>query len=100
MPHTKSAKKNLRKSEKNRVRNKTTMRVIKTHLKRFTAALEGPLEALQPEYNTAAKKLDKAANRNVIHKNLASRKKSQMARAVQKKVAAGKAPPAAGQAKP
>jgi small subunit ribosomal protein S20 len=94
MPHTKSAKKNLRKSEKRRVRNRAIKRTLKTHIKRFLAALEGPPEALQQEYNLAAKKLDKAAAKRVIHPNLAARKKSQLARAMHQKVGAPKAKPA------
>lgn len=85
MPHTKSAKKNLRKAERNRLRNRAIKRTLRTHLKRFEAALDGPLEALQQEFNLAAKKLDKAAARGFIHKNLAARKKSQLARKVQAK---------------
>jgi small subunit ribosomal protein S20 len=85
MPHTKSAKKNLRKSEKRRLRNKADKRTLKTHIKRFFTALEGPAEAIQTEYNLAAKKLDKAAARRVIHPNLAARKKSQMAHAIHAK---------------
>ena len=96
MPHTPSAKKNLRKSEKRRLRNRTTKRTLRTHLKRFLAALDGPLDALRTEYNLAAKKLDKAAARHIIHANLAARKKSQMARAIQKKIAAGGTTPATG----
>jgi small subunit ribosomal protein S20 len=99
MPHTKSAKKNLRKSEKRRVRNRGAKRTIKTHLKRFQTALEGPIDVLQKEYNLAAKKLDKAAARRIIHPNLAARKKSQMARAMRTKATAGTTPttpPAAG----
>jgi small subunit ribosomal protein S20 len=92
MPHTQSAKKNLRKSEKNRLRNRSTVRAIRTHLKRFDAAVEGPVEKLQEEYNLAAKRLDKAAARGVIHRNMAARKKSQMARALLKKKAAGAKP--------
>jgi small subunit ribosomal protein S20 len=84
MPHTKSAKKNLRKSEKRRIRNKAVKRTLKTHIKRFEAALDGPADALQVEYSLAAKKLDKAAARRVIHPNLAARKKSQMAQAMHK----------------
>jgi small subunit ribosomal protein S20 len=95
MPHTKSAKKNLRKSEKRRIRNKAAKRTIKTHLKRFEEALSGPIEALQNEYNLAAKKLDKAAARRIIHPNQAARKKSQMAVALYKKKTAGAAPPPA-----
>jgi small subunit ribosomal protein S20 len=96
MPHTHSAKKNLRKSEKRRLHNRAAKRNIRTHLKRFQAALDGPLDVLRGEYNLAAKKLDKAAARRIIHPNLAARKKSQMALAMQKKTAAGgTAPPPA-----
>ena len=34
MPHTKSAKKSLRKTEVRRIHNRTVIRVIKTHIKR------------------------------------------------------------------
>jgi small subunit ribosomal protein S20 len=95
MPHTKSAKKHLRKSEKNRLRNRSTVRALRTHLKRFEAAAEGPVEQLQEEYNLAATKLDKAAARGVIHRNMAARKKSQMARALLQKKQAPAAPPSA-----
>jgi small subunit ribosomal protein S20 len=89
MPHTKSAKKNLRKAEKRRLRNRAAKRTIKTHLKRFQAAVDGPVEKLQEEYNLAAKKLDKAAARRIIHPNLAARKKSQLALVLKKKKAPG-----------
>jgi small subunit ribosomal protein S20 len=96
MPHTRSAKKHLRQTEKRRLRNRAIKRTIKTHIKRFVAALDGPIEALQQEYNLAAKKLDQAAAKRVIHPNLASRKKSQLARAMHKKVQASKAAQPAG----
>jgi small subunit ribosomal protein S20 len=92
MPHTHSAKKNLRKSEKRRLRNRAAKRTIRTHLKRFQAALDGPLDVLRTEYNLAAKKLDKAAARRIIHPNLAARKKSQMALAMQKKASSPPTP--------
>jgi small subunit ribosomal protein S20 len=88
MPHTRSAKKNLRKSEKRRLHNRAVKRTIKTHLKRFLAALEGPIDQLKTEYNLAAKQLDKAAAKRIIHPNLAARKKSQLARKLQAKTAA------------
>ena len=95
MPHTKSAKKSLRKTEVRRVHNKTVRRVIKTHIKRFDAtAAEGTAEALQVEYNLAATKIDKAAARGIIHKNLAARKKSQLARKLLAKRKAAPAPAA------
>lgn len=92
MPHTRSAKKNLRKSEKRRLANRAVKRSLKTYIKRFEAAVEGPVEKLREEYNLAAKKLDKAAAKRVIHPNLAARKKSQLARKLHQKTAAGGKP--------
>jgi small subunit ribosomal protein S20 len=88
MPHTRSAKKNLRKSEKRRLHNRAVKKDIKTQIKRFLTALDGPLDQLQKEYNLAAKKLDKAAAKRVVHANLAARKKSQLARRLHQKKAA------------
>lgn len=88
MPHTRSAKKNLRKSIKRRLHNRAVKRTVKTQVKRFLAALGGPLDQLQTEYNQAAKQLDKAAAKRVIHPNLAARKKSQLARKLHAKSAA------------
>ena len=90
MPHTRSAKKNMRKSEKRRLRNRATKKGIKVQIKVFIAALEGPADELKKQYNLAAKKLDKAAAKRVIHPNLAARKKSQLARALHKKEQAPK----------
>jgi small subunit ribosomal protein S20 len=85
MPHTRSAKKNLRKSEKRRLHNRSVKKDIKTQLKSFLAAVDGPVDQLQKEYNLAAKKLDKAAAKRIVHPNLAARKKSQLARQLQEK---------------
>jgi small subunit ribosomal protein S20 len=85
MPHTRSAKKNMRKTEKRRLRNRAAKKAIKVQLKAFIAALGGPIDELKKQYNIAAKKLDKAAAKRVIHPNLAARKKSQLARALHKK---------------
>jgi small subunit ribosomal protein S20 len=95
MPHTRSAKKNLRKAEKRRLRNKATKRTIKTQIKKFETALEaGNLEAAQKEYDLAAKRLDKAAARRILHPNTASRNKSRLATALYRKKKAA-APPTA-----
>jgi small subunit ribosomal protein S20 len=96
MPHTKSARKNLRKSEKRRLHNRTVKKDIKLQLKEFLTAIEsGTLEAAQEEFNTACKKLDKAAARRIVHPNLAARKKSQLAVALHKKKTTPAAPPKA-----
>jgi small subunit ribosomal protein S20 len=90
MPHTSSAKKHQRQSEKRRLANRATKKAIKTQIKRFVAtaaATEGTAESLQAEFNLAAKKLDKAAAKRVIHPNLAARKKAQLARKLNAKKA-------------
>jgi small subunit ribosomal protein S20 len=92
MPHTRSAKKNLRKSEKRRLSNRAVIKSLKTQIKKVTAAAAGSVEQLEKEYNLAAKKLDKAAAKKVIHRNLAARKKSQLARILRDKKAGATAP--------
>ena len=94
MAHTKSAEKRLRQSEKRRLHNRAIKKVVKTQLKKFAAAASGPIEQLRKEYDIAAKKLDKAAAKRIIHPNLAARKKSQMARLVHQKAAGPKTAPA------
>ena len=94
MPHTRSAKKQLRKSQKRRLHNRTIKKAIKTQVKKVLEISEkGTLEDLKKEFILAVKKLDTAAAHRVVHPNLAARKKSQLARLLNKKETAG-APPA------
>jgi small subunit ribosomal protein S20 len=90
MPHTRSAKKNLRKTAKRRLHNRAVKKGVKTELKGFQVALEGPIEELRTQFKLACKKLDKAAAKRVVHANMAARKKSQLARALNAKEAAPK----------
>jgi len=89
MPHTKSAKKNLRKSIKRRMHNRAVKRDLKLGIKDFDEALEsGTPEQLGVAHKAIVKKLDKASARGIIHANTAARKKSQLAIIVNKKKAA------------
>ncbi len=88
MPHTRSAKKNLRKAEKRRIANRAAKKSIKKQIKVFQDAVAGPLEDLKKQYDLTAKRLDQAAAKRIIHPNMAARKKSQLARAVNEKQAA------------
>jgi small subunit ribosomal protein S20 len=91
MPHTRSAKRHLRKSEAQRLHNRAIKKAIKTQIKKVLSVAEsGTQEQLKTEYNLAAKKLDKAASKRVVHPNLAARKKSQLARLVHSKAGAAK----------
>jgi small subunit ribosomal protein S20 len=94
MPHTRSARKNVRKIEKRRLANRAIKKAIKTQIKRVEElATSGALDQLRQEYNLAAKKLDKAAARRVVHPNRAARKKSQLSKLLHAKEAAAKAAP-------
>ena len=94
MPHTRSAKKSLRKNEERRRHNRAIKRDIKTQIKKVLEADASSVEQLRAEYNLAAKKLDKAAAKRIVHPNLAARKKSQLAKLVHAKQAGGQTPPA------
>jgi small subunit ribosomal protein S20 len=90
MPHTRSAKKSLRKSQKRRMNNRAAKKSIKLQVKNLLGvAANGTAEELRNEYKLAARKLDKAAARRVIHPNMAARKKSQLAKLLHKKTAGG-----------
>ena len=85
MPITTSAKKSLRKNMKRRGRNilykKKTKELIK---KARLLASEKKLEEIKAILPKIQKSLDKAAKRNVIKKNTASRKKSRIAKMISK----------------
>ena len=93
MPHTPSAKKRMRQYDKLRKYNRAYKKAIKESVKKFlTAVKSGTPEQLQTEFKAAVKKLDKAAARNVIHKNKAAHKKSQLALILRAKMNAPAAP--------
>jgi small subunit ribosomal protein S20 len=91
MPHTRSAKKQLRKDTKRRLHNRAIKKAIKTQIKKVETAAEGTaLDQLRQEFVLAVKKLDKAAAKGIVHPNLAARKKSQLAKLVHGKETAAK----------
>jgi len=88
MPHTRSAKKNLRKSEKRRALNRAALRDITLLVKNVRNATDTSAEDLQKQYNLAASKIDKAGAKRTMHANKASRLKSQLSKVLNKKTAA------------
>lgn len=90
MPTTKSAKKRLRQSLEKRASNRATKSKIKTQIRKLrTAVTAGDLTAAETEFRVAAKLLDRAGTKGVIHANAASRGKSRLSHLV--KVAKDKA---------
>ncbi|MBI2807219.1 MAG: 30S ribosomal protein S20 [Planctomycetes bacterium] len=88
MPHLKSAKKRLRQNLKRRDHNRAVKKTLRKQLKatfEVADAKEIKLDDLKKQATVAVKKLDKAAARGIIHRNTAARKKSQIARLINKK---------------
>lgn len=79
MPNTKTAWKNLRKSEKRRMRNRSIKSATKTEIKKFNKLIEeGMLEEARSYLPQVYKKVDMAASKGVFHKNKAARIKSRL----------------------
>ena len=98
MPIIKSAKKRVRVSEKATIRNAKTKRTLREAVKAFHKAVAGGKQAeIADSHKTAVSAIDTAAKKNVIHKNKAARKKSQLSAAAK---AAGAKPAATKKATP
>jgi small subunit ribosomal protein S20 len=82
VPNTKSAIKRLRQNERRREHNKAARSRLRTALKKVRDASEPGAAA--DAYKEAARLLDRAAARGLIHKNVANRSKGRLAVHVQK----------------
>ncbi|MBA8825412.1 small subunit ribosomal protein S20 [Saccharopolyspora lacisalsi] len=81
MANIKSAAKRIRTNEENRQRNKSVKSSVKTAIRKFReAAAAGDRDKALELQRAAARSLDKAASKGVIHKNQAANKKAAMAR--------------------
>ena len=80
MPNIKSSAKRDQLAKARNAKNKAEKSALKTAVKKFDAAVaEGNKEAAVSTYKVAVKAVDKAAGKNLIHKNNAANKKSKMA---------------------
>ncbi|UCF00211.1 MAG: 30S ribosomal protein S20 [Planctomycetota bacterium] len=85
MAHSLSAKKRIRQNAKRKTINRGRKSQIKTQIKYFKAALDsGDVEAASEQYRLVAKKLDKTTATSTMHKKTAARKKSRLARELNK----------------
>lgn len=85
MPNIKSVVKDVKKSRENRKRNLETKSKIKTYVKKTkTAAHEQEKSQVAGLVSQSYSVIDKAAERGIIHKNQAARRKSRLMRAVNK----------------
>ena len=79
MPVTKSAKKQMRVSEKKQMRNKSVRSLCKTSVTKAEKLIfSGELESAKKAVVNAISSLDKAAEKGIIHANNAARRKSRL----------------------
>lgn len=88
MANTPSAAKRARQTKRRTLRNRSVQTGLKTHTKRFRSSLTPApgvaldKDAVRKNYEALVSELDSAAKRGVIHKNLANRRKSRLARKI------------------
>lgn len=81
MAHTISAKKRIRQNVRHRARNHWRKSQIKDAIRQFDQALrQGDTSKAADQLKDVYRKLDKVAAKGTIHKNMASRKKSRLAK--------------------
>jgi small subunit ribosomal protein S20 len=81
MANIKSQIKRNRQNEARRRRNRSVRSFLRNKVKRYEDALAaGDSDTAREAYRVAARELDKAATKGVIHRNQASNKKSRLAR--------------------
>ena len=92
MANTKSAAKRARQTARRTLQNQIVKTGISTQQRKLTIALSaGDQAQAQAALQMLASKLDKAAKRGVVHRNLANRRKSRANKAVLKLVTKAKA---------
>ncbi len=81
MAHSVSARKRVRQNEKLRAKNRWRMRALKDSVKSLEDKLvhDGAAADVQKLFREACAVLDRTAQKGVIHKNAAARKKSRLA---------------------
>jgi small subunit ribosomal protein S20 len=91
MAHSLSSKKRIRQNEKRNARNRWRLRSMRDAIKEFrTTVASGTVEQAGEALKKVSQIVDRTAQKGVIHKNQAARRKSRMSAAVKaKKVAAG-----------
>jgi len=87
LANTKSAIKMIRVAGRRRMRNEPVRRALKTHVKTAVQAIGGRKDTAAASVVTAISALDKAAERGIIHKNNAARRKSRLMRKLNKMAA-------------
>ncbi|MDB5081140.1 MAG: ribosomal protein [Chloroflexi bacterium] len=88
MANVKSAIKSIRQDFRKTARNRPVRSSLKTYVKNAVARISlGDAETSQEAVRIAISKLDKASQKGIIHKNQAARRKSRLAKKLNKQFA-------------
>ena len=91
MAHSVSAKKRIRQNATHRAHNRARKAQLKSTIRSFSEVLStGDASKTADTLKTTIKKIDQIASKGAIHKNTASRKKSQLQRKLNALKAAAK----------
>jgi small subunit ribosomal protein S20 len=93
MANTSSAQKAMRQAERRALRNQTSRSSVRTFAKKATAAVATATEDAATIVREAVRALDKAAQKGIIHRNAAARRKSRLMAQLYKLTVAAAAPP-------
>ncbi len=89
MANLDSSKKRIRQNEKCRERNRARKSLIKTATRQLLDAIhDGDMQTAKSLLSTASKRIDQVAAKGTIHRNTAARKKSRLAKRLNKAAAA------------
>ena len=80
MANNPSAKKRIRQTATKSESNRAHVSAMRTAVKRFRSAVEAGEANVEELFRLAAKEIDSAATKGLIHKNKAARDKSRLAR--------------------
>ena len=88
MPRIKSAKKRMRQSVKRTARNRVRKEKLKKSIKAFKTSLAGGEAAVMSDrLKQATRAIDKAKVKGILHQNTANRRKSRLAKALNRQAA-------------
>lgn len=82
LPNIKSAIKRVKVTQAKTLQNTIKKSALKTTIKKCKEAIAKGEDTATEAYKTTTKALDKAAAKNLLHKNTAARKKSRLAKAL------------------
>lgn len=88
MANSKSALKHIKTSEKQRLRNRAVKSAARTYVKRARATIHTNPAESATSVQAAVSALDKAAQKGVIHRNNAARRKSRLIKLLRQTTAA------------